>query len=50
MLPTNTGYSIPGVFEMNFRVRGGELGWELDGTLIEQLINLGIIPVVPNSL
>ncbi|MBL7087016.1 MAG: hypothetical protein ISS28_08000 [Candidatus Cloacimonetes bacterium] len=50
MLPTNTAYSIPGVFEMNLRVRDGQLGWELDGALIDIFIDIGIIPIVPNSL
>ena len=48
-LPSGSTISIPGFFEMKFRVKNGNLGWILDGTLIREFVSLGIIPTQPNS-
>ena len=48
-LPSGSTISIPGFFDMKFRVKNGNLGWILDGTLVREFVSLGIIPTQPNS-
>ena len=48
-LPSGTTVSIPGFFEMKLRMKDGNLGWILDGSLIREFVSLGIIPTQPNS-
>lgn len=43
-LPKGPAISIPGIFEMNLRVKNEKLVWVLDGSLVNEFIELGIIP------